>query len=263
MTRPVIGICASQPTLTLNFNSTQTVACVPNVFIRLIENCGGIPLIIPVLSDPRRVMEFENTIDGLLLCGGEDIDSSTYGAACEIDYDPRVQGTGTPYCRPIKLRPNPLRDHAELLLGKLMHQHKKPLLGICRGMQIINVCLGGTLQQEINETSIQHSLGEDSWVHHHPIMIEEGTLAWEIIKQDQYVTSSVHHQAIERLGEELRVSARATDGIPEIIESIHNDRYTVGIQGHPEFTMKNFPLFMGFFDCLIRRSIIRKKEHVN
>lgn len=151
---------------------------------------------------------------GLILCGGGDLDPGLFGQA-NCGSQP----------------PDPVRDRAELALFRAFFQAGKPILGICRGMQVINVALGGTLIQDLPAPVRENHLGREGRDGIHPVAPEaEGFLAK--LYGTRLTVNSWHHQAVDRLGEGLRVSARAPEGFPEALE--HRDRPVFGVQFHPE-----------------------------
>lgn len=256
--KPVIGICGSIQKLNINLGSKQEIVYSPNVYLCIITEFGAIPLILPIISDLNDIASIANMIDGLFLPGGQDIDPSVYGEKSAIHYDSKLSDIGSAYHRPTLLQPHIERDNSEINLCRAVHQLKKPILGICRGMQLINVAFGGTLLQELEDSHVQHAYGQSGWVHHHHISILPNTHSQEIMQINEYFTSSVHHQGIANLGEGLIAGAVAEDGVIEIIEGVHKDRFLIGIQGHPEFTLDNLPKFKSFFASFIESSRINK-----
>jgi putative glutamine amidotransferase len=155
-------------------------------------------------------------IDALLLIGGADVDPASYDA-------PREPVTETTY---------PERDRFELalLLGAL--EREMPVLGICRGMQILNVALGGTLLQDLGSDNHRRVLGSFDGSEH-LVTLEPGSLAARAVGEQVHVARCHHHQAVLELGEGLRVTGRAADGVVEAIET-DGGGWVLGVQWHPE-----------------------------
>lgn len=150
--------------------------------------------------------------DGLLLCGGGDVDSALYGQ----------ENWGS-------LPPDRARDRAELALFQAFYEAGKPILGICRGIQMINVALGGTLIQDLPREQRPFHIGKADTVH--PIRVEEGSILSRLYGP-LFPVNSAHHQAVDRLGTGLRAAAWAEGGFPEAIEL--PGRSILGVQFHPE-----------------------------
>jgi putative glutamine amidotransferase len=170
------------------------------------------------LTEPDVLLD---RIDGLLLAGGSDIDPSFYGA------EPHPQTTGTV----------PERDRFEIALARRAVQRDVPVLGICRGMQLLNVTLGGTLLQHVPETvghgDHRRSLGsfDDA---DHDVRLRTGSLAARAAGEEHHATKSHHHQAVDELGKGLVVSGWSErDDLIEAIEMPDRD-YVLGVQWHPE-----------------------------
>ena len=189
------------------------------------------PLLLPTIDPSRQIINrFIHQIDGLILGGGDDITPIMYHAAPigpELNY--------------------PLRDQFEAAMIRAAIQNRVPILGICRGCQMINVTLGGTLYQNIykqihNHNLLNHELGR------HPVKIVKNSFLYQALGSCQVVNSR-HHQAIRRLGRQLRIVARAPDGIIEGIEG--QDADIQGVQWHPENLWRKHPaqerLFQAFF----------------
>lgn len=215
MNKPIIGIVSSKERIPKG--SFQKDVHIVNLdYINMISNNNGIPLIIPYSKDLSSVERFVNIIDGLVLIGGEDVSKSCYTKSREVISD---------------------RDLFEIEMYKQCRNKKIPVLGICRGLQIINVVHGGTLK-DIKETSIKHFIENDGWINHHEINIKNNTKLIEIMNVDEYVVSSVHHQQINKIGKNLIISSKSKDGIIESIES--NDNFMIAFQGHIEKCLTNF-----------------------
>ncbi|MEV5007033.1 gamma-glutamyl-gamma-aminobutyrate hydrolase family protein [Streptomyces sp. NPDC055692] len=185
-------------------------ALLPAVYPRLVQAVGGLAAMLPP-DDPSHAASVVARLDGLVVAGGPDVEPERYGA----EREPR---TGPPSRE---------RDTWELALIRAALDSSTPLLGICRGMQLLNVALGGTLVQHIDGHT------EDVGVFgSHPVTPVAGTRYAAVVPEETYVPT-YHHQAVARLGEGLRTSAHATDGTVEAVE-LPGDRFVLGVQWHPE-----------------------------
>ncbi|MFJ6563116.1 gamma-glutamyl-gamma-aminobutyrate hydrolase family protein [Streptomyces sp. NPDC091412] len=185
-------------------------ALLPAVYPRLVQAAGGLAAMLPP-DDPSHAASVVARLDGLVVAGGPDVEPEHYGA----EREPR---TGPPARE---------RDAWELALIRAALDSGTPLLGICRGMQLLNVALGGTLVQHIDGHT------EDVGVFgSHPVTPVAGTRYAAVVPEKTCVPT-YHHQAVDRLGEGLRTSARATDGTVEAVE-LPGDRFVLGVQWHPE-----------------------------
>jgi putative glutamine amidotransferase len=214
----VIGICAAREEASWSF-WTQTAHLVADTYVASVQRTGAIAVLLPV--DVRAPLELLDLIDGLLLIGGADIDPSSYGAG----RDPQLEAT------------YPDRDDFEIALLNGAIERDMPVFGICRGMQLINVALGGTLVQDLPgvEGSNPHrrALGTFDGTEH-TIVLEPGSLTAAAAGEDVHTASCHHHQAVDELGEGLVVSGRAdVDGVIEAIEA-EDGRWLLGVQWHPE-----------------------------
>ncbi|HBR2054535.1 TPA: gamma-glutamyl-gamma-aminobutyrate hydrolase family protein [Klebsiella pneumoniae] len=157
------------------------------------------------------------SFDGLVILGGGDIDPEFYSEGCESSCTYGV---------------NPVADQFEIGLVQAAVELKIPVLGICRGMQVINVALGGTLFEHIGDDTIHKIKGSSTEMNQHPVFISEGSLLHNIFNRTTMTIRSAHHQAVKELGKGLVISATADDGIVEAIES--HDGWCLGVQWHPE-----------------------------
>lgn len=222
MQKPLIGLTAGEI-----YNRQETWSPVTYgqsyTYIDSIIRAGGIPIIIPLTTDKSVLDDICSRLDGLVLSGGNDVSPELYGAE---PYEETVE-TST------------LRDATDIHILKTMKAANKPILAICRGMQILNVEAGGTLYQHIPtdvpsaQDHKQSSHEKDITYLAHPISIEPNTKLANILGQTLIDTNTHHHQSVKDLGTGLRITARAADGIVEGIET-NGDRFIIGVQSHPE-----------------------------
>ncbi|MFH9431795.1 gamma-glutamyl-gamma-aminobutyrate hydrolase family protein [Streptomyces sp. NPDC017615] len=186
-------------------------ALLPAAYPRLVSRAGGLPVLLPP-DDPSLAPEVVARLDGVVIAGGPDIDPARYGAA------------RTPRCGP----PAPERDAWELALIEAALAARVPLLGICRGMQLLNVALGGTLVQHLDGHA--EAVGVFGA---HPVRPVPGTL-YAAIEPDDTSVPTYHHQAVDRLAPGLIPSAHAADGTVEAVELAPAEGWVLGVQWHPE-----------------------------
>ncbi|MER5810288.1 gamma-glutamyl-gamma-aminobutyrate hydrolase family protein [Streptomyces sp. NPDC002033] len=211
MPRPLIGITTYVEESTRYGVWDLPTSLVPTGYYELVQAAGGAAVLLPP-DETARAAEVLGRVDGLIVAGGPDVDPVRYGAA----RDPR---TGAPAT---------VRDEWELALTGAALESGTPFLGICRGMQALNVALGGTLIQHID--GHVHAPGVTSW---HPVRPVAGTRYAALVPEVAEVPT-YHHQAVDRLGRNLVVSAYAEDGTVEAIEDPDRSRWVMGVQWHPE-----------------------------
>lgn len=224
--RPVIGI------------TTQTMHSIDGIpeglpsswmmnqrYIHAVAEVLGAPVMIPLLDDDLETLRaVYESLDGVLIPGGVDMDPHTFG-------EPRGPRLG---------RIDPARDTVELALTRWAVADKKPLLGLCRGSQVINVALGGTLYQDIESEfaqPIKHdyfpTAGYARDYLAHPVSVAPASRLGAILERSEVLVNSMHHQGVKQLAPGLVVSALAPDGLVEGLES-SNGHFMVGVQWHPE-----------------------------
>jgi len=229
-TRPLIGLPGRRRKVGHLVGTAESMADVDvdvyfSGYARSVLQAGGLPVHLPVDANPT---EFVPHLDGILLTGGADIEPHRYGAEPDGngDYEPA-------------------RDEFEItLLGAAIAQDL-PVLGICRGTQLINVYAGGSLRQHV-PVHARFELAPHIRVHR--VTIEPGTMLSEVYGQDQMDVNSLHHQAVDTTGPSIVVSARADDGTVEAIELV--DHPAIGVQWHPEMHNQHELIF----DWLIKKA---------
>jgi len=224
MDRPVIGMCTALEQARWSVWE-QPAMLLARSYVDAVQRAGGLVLMLPpdqqLLEDPVQGLDL---IDGLVLTGGSDIDPAFYGQ------EPHVETVDTV----------PERDVFEIALVNATIERDLPVLGICRGMQLINVARGGTLLQHLPEHfghgDHRRAVGSFDGADH-DVRLAEGTLAARAAGEAEHATKSHHHQGIDRLGEGLVVSGRSMlDDLVEAIE-LPDRRFVLGVQWHPEADM--------------------------
>lgn len=219
MTVPLIGMVADRKSASTGAWVDIPTDGLAHAYVAAIEEAGGAPLLFPSIDvhvdDPGRLLDL---VDGLFLPGGRDLDAELYGSVAHPSND----------------QPLRVRDELEIALTRLARERGMPVLGACRGMQVINVALGGTLEQHLGDridiTPHRNVYGTHT---SHPVSIAPGTLLRSITHEAEFEISSHHHQGVDRLGEGLAVSASAPDGVVEAIEATDGS-FCLGVQWHPE-----------------------------
>jgi putative glutamine amidotransferase len=220
MARPLIGVCAAVENATFGVWKDEPATLLPLAYARAIHGAGGMMAMLPpdrrATEDPSELLD---RIDALVLGGGADIDAESQG----VEAHPETVGT------------NPDRDNFEIALARGALERDIPLLGVCRGMQILNVACGGTLDQHIPDRlgHERHRPAPGSWAEH-DVRIEPGSLAARAAGTEQLTVKSHHHQGVDAIPDSLSASAWATDDESvEAIESV-NGEFVLGVLWHPE-----------------------------
>lgn len=225
--KPIIGI-------TCNFDTKDEVGVVSHMglagqkwhfiadnYVASVEAAGGIPVLIPICGDLENAKLLVERMDGVLISGGHDVNPEEYGE--------RVKG----YCGELMLP----RDRQDIDLTRyLLEETDKPVLGICRGTQIINVAAGGTLYQDLKiQGGFEHHSCEMYPMNAavHSVTIKNGSKLSGIYQNDQVCVNSFHHQGVKDVADGYMASAVSEDGVTEGIERI-GERFVLGVQWHPE-----------------------------
>lgn len=224
MAQKIIGITCNTLPATEASGPRQTLN---RAYVWGVERAGGVPIILPVTRDADVIARYLGVVDGLLLSGGVDVDPACYGQPAhpelgEVDHD---------------------RDATELPLIRAALDADMPIFAICRGIQTLNVALGGTLYQDLpseRPSAIGHAQNERKIARDvctHSVAIEPHTRLAEIIGASEMQCNSFHHQALRDVAAPLIVTGLAPDGVIEAVESPRH-RYVVGVQFHPEETAR-------------------------
>ena len=213
---PVIGISAYSAEASWGVWTTEAVL-LPRSYVDAVVRAGGLPVLLPPLPDV--IAGMLPRLDGLILAGGPDVEPSRYGQAAGPNTQP----------------PRPERDAAEVALFEQAMTDDLPVLGICRGMQVINVARGGTLHQHLPDVLGDASHAPAPAVYSsHPVRVAEGTRTAAVLgRTDVDCVPSYHHQAIDALGRGLVGTAWAPDGLLEALED-PSASFCVAVQWHPE-----------------------------
>ena len=218
--KPLIGISCNYDEKMISGINLRWMQDLNSTYTEAVRLSGGIPVIIPNGITQEEIPELAEQLDGFLFSGGVDVDPKRYGNDSYVD--------------PASICP--LRDETELsLLKYILFSTEKPVFGVCRGHQILNVALGGTLIIDLGSAGKEeHSLTQLQRENYsHEIVVEENSRLKEILKEETHV-NSFHHQAIDKLGEGLVVTAYSrNDHVIEAVE-IPGERFVLGVQWHPE-----------------------------
>lgn len=241
--RPIIGVSA------MNDRSEYggELMAVRPTYLRAIEAAGGIPLLIHLTDNLEVVRSLYDRCDAILLPGGGDVDPTHYGE----EHHPELGDV------------DPQRDHVEIQLARWSREDTRPLMGICRGLQVINVAFGGSLYQDIPAQlpdSLDHRANTKTrqWTQLiHGVRLDPNSWLAEHLATDDLMGNTMHHQAAKAIAPGLRVVGRAPDGVVEALEST-GDQLVVAVQCHPEHLWYSSEprwkrMFEGFVGELMRR----------
>lgn len=213
--KPMIGI------VSLYDETKESYWMLPG-YAQGLEDAGAAPVILPLTNDPEALRRYADTFDGFLFPGGHDIAPALYGQQAS-------EKCGT-LC--------PERDGMEKEFFPMALATGKPMLGICRGIQLFNVMLGGSLYQDIPTecpSDVEHHETPPYDKVAHQVLVEEGTPLFEAVGVSKMGVNSYHHQGIKMLGKGLRVAAKAPDGMVEAVY-LEDHKFALAVQWHPEFS---------------------------
>lgn len=245
MKRPIIGIMGNTYMTSPGLFDSMERAYQNSNYVDAVSHNGGIPVILPASALLKDTEEVMGMCDGFLFPGGEDMTPTYYGEEPlpEIQvYKPEI-------------------DEALLKAGRYALEHKKPMLGICKGNQLLNVLMGGSLYQDVTLTGkpcLKHlQAGRRDYLTHQ-VKVTAGTRLASILGEGVCMTNSMHHQSVKKLGKGLKASAYASDGIVEAIED--EEGLIVGIQWHPESLLESAPAMNCLFSDLCERALLFAHE---
>ena len=192
-------------------------------YVEGVVGAGGAPVVLPPLGDEQAAASLVGSLDGLLLSGGSDLDPGYYGEEPGIELGPTI----------------PERDAFEMALVRLALRRGIPIFGICRGMQVLNVALGGTLYQDLPSQwegeVFKHRQAIPKWQPSHEVEVRDGSYIAEVMGRDVVKVNSYHHQGVKDLAVGLVVTGRSADGVVEAVEAKDlSERWLLGVQWHAE-----------------------------
>lgn len=233
--KPIIGITTF---LELKAMPNRTYASVSQHYSRAVVQAGGIPVLIPILAEGTDLSPYLACVDGLLLSGGEDVSPLLYGE----DPIKEVKKFSVP------------RDSQEMILFQKAFDMKKPILGICRGHQLIHVALGGSLHQDVY-AQVSGAIGHDPIENsvdalYHQVVIDVDTQLYKIFNTEVLGVNSLHHQAVKQVGRGMKATAHAKDGMIEGTEYM-GDQFLVSVQWHPEDLTLKHPQHLELFKAFV------------
>ncbi|HZS10351.1 MAG TPA: gamma-glutamyl-gamma-aminobutyrate hydrolase family protein [Blastocatellia bacterium] len=234
--RPLIGI-------TTRLDPAENTYYLRRYYAEAVAAAGGVPVYIPLIADKEYLRALSARLDGLMLSGSNsDLDPVMYGE----EPQPRLGSV------------IPERDETDLLLLEIAEERRLPVLGICFGMQSLNVARGGSLIQDIESQvpgAFKHEQGRPADRPSHGLKIEADSLLAQLAGREVTRVNSSHHQAVKDVGNNLRVIARAHDGVIEAVIDTRPDRFVLGVQWHPEVGWEKDKLSQAIFARFIEAAI--------
>lgn len=240
--RPIIGITCT----TIGSDESNASHGIGVNYINAVEHAGGTPILLPLIQNDSCITDFLNIVDGILLSGGVDADPFLYGEEPQpkmgrIDVD---------------------RDRVEMSLIPRILEMDMPVLGICRGIQSLNVGAGGTLYQDISmipSTTLKHRQEAPRWYGTHTIYIQEGSRLLDILGHSTIRVNSFHHQAVKEAAPGFVISAVTSDGVIEGIENTQQS-FAIGVQCHPEGMWRNNSSIANLFIAFVKAAEMYKQS---
>lgn len=217
--KPLVGVTSWKRRLD-TFYGPDTLQTLSTHYTDAMTTAGMIPVLFPAALDPADADRLVASVDGVLLSGGDDVDPSTYHA----------ENTDSK-------KSSRVVDEFEIAVFRAARDQAKPVLAICRGLQLLNVALGGTLRQEVTSEGGVHDLitrdHEELNARHHVVTFEPGSILGDIYGAAEAKVNTLHHQGLDRLADGLIVEGRTDDGLVEAVRG-EGDWWVLGVQWHPE-----------------------------
>ncbi|MEW6302395.1 MAG: gamma-glutamyl-gamma-aminobutyrate hydrolase family protein [Verrucomicrobiota bacterium] len=238
--RPLILITPSKHAKGAEMDDASV--CVSEHYANAVLAAGGIPLIVPRMTDPQLVAECLRVCDGLLLTGGDDVNPKLYRETLSPGLEKTVELADAE------------RDLQELMLVDEIFRQRKPLLAICRGHQVLNVALGGDLIVDIPQQvpgALNHSRSDRRFDPVHDVQLTDDSVLVSIAGSSAFGVNSSHHQAVGRAARPLKVTGRSDDGVIEVLELADEARawlpWLLSVQAHPERLFDRYPEHLEIF----------------
>lgn len=248
MTKPIILITAGRVPQATSIGELQSIKTGCDVdYTDSVARSGGAPILLPCSGDAEVARAALEVCHGVVLTGGGDVVSLTYGE------EPHE----------LSKYQDPVRDVLEFEVVRIAQERRLPILGICRGMQVLNVARGGTLIQDI-PSQVPNAVKHYSQASHtallHYIDIEPDSIFARVVGETTMAINSWHHQAVKDVGRDLKITARARDGVAEGMESL-NGAPLLAVQFHPEECTADYPQFQTFFDWIVQEARTFREAH--
>lgn len=228
--RPVIGVLPL-------YNSEKQTLWINPLYLGGIEQAGGIPMMLSLSQEPQLWNAYLSVCDGFVFTGGQDVSPALYG-------EEKLPECGYQA---------PLRDQQESYMLSRLWELDKPVLGICRGIQIMNVAYGGSLYQDIFSQApspVIHRQEKPYDLPHHQVKIQSGTRLYDILNVSRLSVNSMHHQSVKTVAPGFIPSAWAEDGLVEAIEAPEK-RFMLGLQWHPEHMWQDYASARKIWQALV------------